>query len=68
MSNLQGAPKTLFEIIDDVLLEFKDSNLQSDVARNKIADEICDRYYTEIEPHVELATDEFSHDGGQHEK
>ena len=46
----QDAPKTLFEIIDEVLLQFKDANLQSDEARKRIADEVCDRYYTEIVP------------------
>jgi len=45
----QDAPKTLFEIIDEVLLQFEDANLKSDEARKRIADEVCDRYYTEID-------------------
>jgi hypothetical protein len=65
MTNLHNAPKTLFEIIDDVLLEFKDSNLQSDIARNKIADEICDRYYTDIEPPNMDESDEFLKEGNE---
>jgi len=46
----QDAPKTLFEIIDEVLLQFEDANLKSDEARKRIADEVCDKYYTNIEP------------------
>ena len=55
MTDLHNAPKTLFEIIDGVLLQFEDANLKSDEARKRIADEICDKYYTDIEiPDEEL--------------
>lgn len=50
MSNPNDAPKTLFEIIEIVLSEHYDSNLSSGIARNKIADEICHRYYDDIDP------------------
>ena len=50
MSNPKDAPKTLFEIIETVLLEHYDSNLSSLTARNAIADEICHQYYDDIDP------------------
>jgi len=52
MTDLHNAPKTLFEIIDEVLLQFEDENLKSDGARKRIADEVCDRYYTNITPDI----------------
>lgn len=48
MSNLKIVPKTLFEIIKEVLLKHEDSNLSSETARDKIADDICVEYYDEI--------------------
>lgn len=42
--------KTLFEIILDVLSQYNDANLLSDEAKNKIAEDICNTYYDEIEP------------------
>lgn len=53
MSNLKSVPKTLFEIIKDVLLAHTDSNLSSETARNKISDDICVEYYDEISPSTE---------------
>lgn len=48
MSNLKKAPKTLFDIINEILIKYNDSNLKSDIARLKIADEICVEYYSDI--------------------
>jgi len=53
MPNLNNVPETLFEIIDSVLLQFQDANLNSDEARKKIADEICNKYYDDITPDIE---------------
>lgn len=53
MTNLKSVPKTLFEIIKDVLLAHEDSNLSSETARDKIADDICVEYYDEISPSPE---------------
>lgn len=36
-------------MVDEVLLQFQDANLSSDEARKRIANEVCDRYYTDIE-------------------
>ena len=46
---MSDAPKTLFDIIDIVLKQFSNANLLSANARKSIADEICDRYYTQLE-------------------
>ena len=41
--------KTLYEIIIEVLSQFSDANLLSEEAKHRIADEVCNSYYNEID-------------------
>lgn len=44
--------KTLFEIIVGVLQQYSDANLVSEEAKKRIADDICNLYYDEIDPEI----------------
>ena len=44
--------KTLFEIIIEVLGRYPDANLMAEEAKHRIADDICNTYYDEIEPEI----------------
>lgn len=41
--------KTLHEIIVEVLSQFSDSNLLSEEAMRRIADEVCNSYYNKLD-------------------
>lgn len=53
MPQYSNAPKSLFDIILEVLSEHTDSNLSSSAAKEKIADDICIKYYDYINPKVD---------------
>jgi len=44
--------KTLFEIVIQVLEQYADANLLSEEAKKRIADDICNSYYDEIDPEI----------------
>ena len=44
--------KTLFEIVIDVLSQYQDANILSAEAKHRIADDICNSYYDNIDPEI----------------